>query len=96
MDDFSVFWNSYEDCLDILEVVLDCYKETNLVLNLEKCHFMVIKEILLEHKISCKEFEVDPAKVDVVEKLPSPSDSKTLKGFLGHARFYRIFIKRFS
>ena len=41
MDDFSVFGDSYDDCLRNLEQVLQCCEETNLVLNWEKCHFMV-------------------------------------------------------
>ena len=41
MDDFSVFGDSYDDCLRNLEQVLQRCEETNLVLNWEKCHFMV-------------------------------------------------------
>jgi hypothetical protein len=41
MDDFSVFGSSFEECLHHLTLVLVRYKEKNLVLNWEKCHFMV-------------------------------------------------------
>lgn len=40
MDDFSVFGNSFEECLYNLERVLASCEETNLVLNWEKFHFM--------------------------------------------------------
>ena len=43
MDDFSVFGEVYENCLHNLEDVLKRCKETNLVLNWEKCHFMYKK-----------------------------------------------------
>jgi len=43
MDDFSVFGTSFECCLKNLEMVLQRCVETNLVLNWEKCHFMVEK-----------------------------------------------------
>jgi hypothetical protein len=39
---------------------------------------------------------VDKAKVETVEQLPPPTDVKSLRSFLGHAEFYRRFIKDFS
>ncbi|XP_060972606.1 uncharacterized protein LOC133038461 [Cannabis sativa] len=67
MDDFSVFGSSFDQCLSNLELVLTRCEDSNLVLNWEKCHFMVTEGIVLGHKI-----------------------------FLGHAGFYRRFIKDFS
>ncbi|XP_059310137.1 uncharacterized protein LOC132061313 [Lycium ferocissimum] len=71
MDDFSVVGDSFNECLDHLDWVLQRCKETNLVLNWEKCHFMVKEEIVLGHKIFEKGIEVDQAKIDVISKLPS-------------------------
>nr|GEV78262.1 reverse transcriptase domain-containing protein [Tanacetum cinerariifolium] len=73
MDDFSVFEDSFSSCLSCLDKMLKRCEDTNLVLNWEKCHFMVKESIVLGHKISKSGIEVDRAKVDVIAKLPYPT-----------------------
>ncbi|KAK1611013.1 hypothetical protein QYE76_034686 [Lolium multiflorum] len=96
MDDFSVYGNSFDNCLRNLDKVLQRCEETNLVLNWEKCHIMVNEGIVLGHKISERGIEVDRAKVEAIEKMPYPRDVKGIRSVLGHAGFYRRFIKDFS
>ncbi|GJR76886.1 reverse transcriptase domain-containing protein [Tanacetum coccineum] len=96
MDDFSVFVDSFSSCLSHLDKMLKRCEDTNLVLNWEKCHFMVKEGIVLGHKISKSVIEVDKAKVDVIAKLPHPTSIKGVQSFLGHAGFYRRFIQDFS
>jgi hypothetical protein len=92
MDDFSVYGKTFMDFLVNLDKVLKRCAEVDLVLNWEKCHFMVKQGIVLRHVISERGIEVDKVKVETVEQLPPPTDVKSLRSFLGHARFYRRFI----
>ncbi|GJV20872.1 reverse transcriptase domain-containing protein [Tanacetum coccineum] len=79
MEDFSVFGDSFSSCLSHLDKMPKWYEDTNLVLNWEKCHFMVKEVIVLGHKISKSGIEVDKAKVDVIAKLPHPTSVKGVR-----------------
>ncbi|XP_050217551.1 uncharacterized protein LOC126668389 [Mercurialis annua] len=79
----SIFADMIED---IMEVFMDDFS----------CHFMVEEGIVLGHKISKDGIEVDRAKTEIIEKLPPPTTVKGVRAFLGHAGFYRRFIKNFS
>ncbi|RDX74708.1 Retrovirus-related Pol polyprotein, partial [Mucuna pruriens] len=83
-DDFTVYAGSFEACLSNLSKVLKRCIDTNLVLNFEKCHFMVTEGIVLGHLVSNKGIEVDKAKINVITSLPNPTSMREVRSFLGH------------
>ncbi|GJY66782.1 reverse transcriptase domain-containing protein [Tanacetum coccineum] len=76
MDDFFIFRNSFDTCLNNLDKMLQRCKDAHLILNWEICHFMVKEGIVLGHKVSSVVLEVDKAKIDVISKLPPPTNIK--------------------
>ncbi|RDY14353.1 Retrovirus-related Pol polyprotein from transposon 17.6, partial [Mucuna pruriens] len=96
MDDFIVYTDSFDACLENLSKVLTRCINTNLVLNFKKCHFMVTEENVLGHLVSNRGIEVDKSKIDIITSLPNPTSVREIRSFLGHAWFYKRFIQNFS
>ena len=67
IDDFSVYGKTFDDCLENLDKVFQRCEEKHLVLNSEKCHFMVRERIVLGHLVFERGIEVDRAKIEVIE-----------------------------
>jgi hypothetical protein len=88
IDDFTVYGDSFDKCLENLSLVLKRCIETNLVLNYEKCYFIVEQGIVLGHLVSSCGLEVDKAKIDVISSLLYPSCVREVRFFLGHAGLY--------
>ena len=57
---------------------------------------MVQEGVVLGHIVSNVCIEVDKIRVEAIEKLPPPTSIKSVRSFLGHVSFYRVFIKYFS
>ncbi|RDX64413.1 Retrovirus-related Pol polyprotein from transposon opus, partial [Mucuna pruriens] len=80
VDNFTVYVKSFQACLDNLSRVYD----SNLILNFEKCRFMVTKGIILGHLVSARGIKVDKAKINAISSLPNPSSIREVHSFLSH------------
>ena len=96
IDDFSIFGSSFDKCLQNLALDLKRCEEKQLLLNWEKCHFMVKEGIVLGQRVSKDGLEVNWAKISKIEHLSPPVNVKGIRSFLGHVGFYWRFIKDFS
>ena len=96
MDDFITYGHTFEEAKENLDKVLQRCKDYNLSLNSEKCFIMMQEGVVLGQFISPKGIEVNPTKIEVIRTLSIPTKLREVRSFLGHARYYRCFIKDFS
>ena len=66
MDNFFVQGTLFDNCVYNLMKVLRRYEETSFVLNWEKSHFMVIKGLVLGHRVSGRSIEIDKERIEVI------------------------------
>jgi hypothetical protein len=90
----SIFSDMIEEIMEVFMHDFSVYGKTfdHYLENLDKVS-QRCQEMLL---VSERGIEVDKAKIEVIEQLPPPVNVKGIRGFLGHAGFYRWFIKDFS
>jgi hypothetical protein len=96
LDDILIFSKTREEHLRHLAAVMRRLQQEKLLINLEKCSFMKTELIYLGFVISANELKMDPEKVDVIRKWPSPRNIFEVQSFHGLASFYRKFIRNFS
>jgi hypothetical protein len=96
MDEFTPYGTDFNEALANLEKVLKIWIQSHLSLSIEKFHMMMSEGVVLGHFISYAGIQVDPAKIQVILDIPTPSTLKEVRIFLGHAGYYRRFIKKNS
>ena len=96
LDDICIFSKTYEEHLQHIELVLDVLQQNKLTMALFKCEFLKEELLFLGHIVNADGVQVDPVKIEAVQKYPRPKDIHQLRSFLGMANFFRRFVKGYS
>jgi len=89
MDDFTPYGDDFDPALDTLEKVLQRCIATRLCLSHEKCYMMMTEGLILGHYISAADIQVDPAKIQILLLIPTPTTQTEVRNLLRFSGYYR-------
>lgn len=96
LDDIIVWSSSVSEHETKLREVFERLKQHQLLLQPDKCNFLMEEIKFLGHIVSGSGVRMDPDKVRAVTNYPTPKSSKQVKSFLGLVGYYRKFISHFA
>jgi hypothetical protein len=94
-DDILVYSKTWDEHMNHLGQVLSLLEENQFYAKMSKCTFGKEEVEYLGHIISKKGFKVDPKKIRTIIEWPKPKNMSNLRGFLGLAGYYQIFVKNY-
>ena len=96
IDDVLVYSRYEQEHEQHLKIVLQTLREKKLYAKLSKCDFWLKEVSFVGHIVFVEGIRVDPTKIEVVVNWKLPQSVTEVRTFLGLARYYRRFVKRFS
>jgi RNase H-like domain found in reverse transcriptase/Reverse transcriptase (RNA-dependent DNA polymerase)/Integrase zinc binding domain/Integrase core domain len=96
IDDIIITGSTFEEHVQLLQLVKDKLKEANLTINLEKCKFFKTSLKFLGYIVGSNSLRTDPEKVSSMLNYPRPRTATEIKRFVGLCSWYRRFLKDFS
>ncbi|MGL4850996.1 MAG: reverse transcriptase domain-containing protein [Clostridium sp.] len=96
LDDIIIYSRDESEHRKHLRTVLGKVRAAGLSLNRKKCHFYKTEVKILGNIVSAGTIKADPAKVETIQRYPTPTTIKELRSFLGLANYCRQFIPGFA
>lgn len=96
IDDILVYSKCPEEHEEHLRIVWQTLREHWLFAKFLKCEFWLVRVAFWGHVVAKEGIQVDPSKVEAVQKWPKPSSVTKISSFLGLASYYCHFVKDFS
>lgn len=96
LDDLLIVTSTFEEHINLLEVVAKRLRDANLTININKSHFALSECKFLGFLVGQGGLRADPAKIDAVKNFPVPVSVKQTRRLLGMAGWYRRFIPNFA
>ncbi len=96
IDDLLLKSRSFQQHLKVAIKVLEQLKQYNLLVKLEKCHFLRHSVAYLGYEISEEGLLPGKKKIKAIEEFPTPTNIKEVRRFLGLGSYFRRFIAHFS
>lgn len=91
-DDVLVSAANQADLLNCLRTILHHFQEVGLKLKKEKCQIAVPQAEFLGYLVDTSRLHLTTAKVQAIQKAPTPTNKTELQAFLGLLNFYSIFL----
>ena len=96
IDDVNGHFDTVENALFEFEELLKCLQNAGLKIGLNKCSFLAKELPAFGFIVTREGIVADPCRIQAIEKLPVPKDSKELLSFLASLNYYRSLIPGFS
>lgn len=95
-NDILIYSKTWSAHLSHLKIVFDTLLENQLFVNRSKCLIGQQEVEYLGHTISPNRFIANPGKIINMKSWPTPTNTASLRGFLGLTGYYRQFIQNYS
>ena len=96
LDDVIVYYNTFEEHIQSVELVLQALNRAGLKLKPSKCEWCRKEINFLGHVVNAEGVSTQKQTTEKIKAFKRPHDQKTIKSFLGLCNYYRTFVPNFA